>query len=232
MYVCFDPNTPNLVQYRLNVAFPVKLTNALAIANEAELSKHWNSFLVDTPKVLSRTGSTRMVVESRIALLMGFIKNESLDEVVRYVDEEAGIVAESLCTVEESSPMYFKPRAGFKRTDASVKSLWIACGPDHSQLIQTGCLALPFNCTKSMLTTIASLVGKYLLAGLVKNAMRTVEPGNPWEATLKEDSHGFYRRLDRCVQSSASLKRCPKVGKPVSCEPTEIASFFERYQLP
>merc|ERR1711865_951105 len=60
--VCFDSKTPNLVQYRLNVGFPVKLTNALAIASEVELSKHWNAFLVDTPQVLSRTGSTRMIV--------------------------------------------------------------------------------------------------------------------------------------------------------------------------
>jgi len=230
LHVCFDSKNPYCLQYRLHVGFPVKLTNALAIASEVELSSHWNSFLVGPPQVLSRKGCTRMVVASQISVMLGCIKNESLDEIRRYVDEEAGIVAESMCTLGEDSPLYYKPKGGFKRADCTIKSLWVACGPEHTTLMQHGCLKLPFQCTKTMLTTLAGLVGKYLLAGLVRNALRTVEPGNPWEDVLSKDPHGFYRQLDRCVLSEASQSRCPSSGL-VSSSSSEISSLLDRRQL-
>jgi len=199
MHVLFDPQKPHEVQYRLHVGFPVKLTNALAIASEVELSSHWNSFLVDTPVVLARTGGTRMVVKSQISVMLGFIKNDSLDEIRRYIDEEGGIVYESMSSLDENHPLYTKPRRGFKRTETHVKSLWVACGPDHTMLLQNGRLTLPFQCTKTLLTSLAGLVGKLILAGLVKNALRTVEPGNPWEEALAKEHPGPPRSLQVAV---------------------------------
>jgi hypothetical protein len=230
LHVFVDSKTPSVLQYRLHVGFPVKLTNALAVAAEVELSTNWNSFLVGVPEVLSRTGCTRYVAKSQISLMGGFIKIESLDEIRRYIDEEAGIVTESLESVEADHPMYCKPSRGYKRAQTCVKSVWVACGSTDTMLLQAGKLTMPFACTKSMVSMLAGLVAKHILAGLVKQCMRTKAPGNPWEDALRKDTFGFYARLDRCAQSSASQSRRPTADH-VTCSTEDIASFVERCQL-
>lgn len=228
--MCFDPAEPYLVQYRLNLVFPVKLTNAFAIGNEIELAPLWNSFLTDTPEVLSRTKSMYMVVSSKLSALGGMVKNESLDEIRRYIDEDAGIVVESISTVDEKHPLHRKPSRGYKRTNNTIRSVWAACGPEHSVFRSVGSLALPFQSSKRMLTTLAGLVGKYVLAGLIRNAMRSLEPGSPWENALVKDTNGFYARLDRCVSSEASERRRPLSGS-VSCDMDELCALLERNHL-
>lgn len=228
--MCFDPAEPYLVQYRLNLVFPVKLTNAFAIGNEIELAPLWNSFLTDTPEVLSRTKSMYMVVSSKLSALGGMVKNESLDEIRRYIDEDAGIVVESISTVDEKHPLHRKPSRGYKRTDNTIRSVWAACGPEHSVFRSVGSLALPFQSSKRMLTTLGGLVGKYVLAGLIRNAMRSLEPGSPWENALVKDTNGFYARLDRCVRSEASERRRPLSGS-VSCDMDELCALLERNHL-
>lgn len=227
---CFDPKSPYALKYRVHLVFPVKLTNALAISGEIELSEHWNSFLVRQPEVLKRTKSTRMTVCSQTSAMMGMLKNESLDEIFRYIDEDAGIVVESMSSVQEDNPLYFKPSRGYKRTEAYIKSVWMACGPDHTLLRQTGTLTMPFPLTKTLLSTLSGLIGKYILGGLVKNANKSLEPGNPWEDAISKDVNDFYRRLNNCVESQPSRRRVPRGGR-VSFDASEIASCAHRYQV-
>jgi len=231
MAACLDPNNPYALQYRLEMVLPVKLANALAITSEIELTSHWNSFLVSDPTVVSRTKGTSMTVRAQTSAMMGLIKNESLDEIHRYIDEEAGIVAEHMCSVQEGNPLYSKPSRGFKRTQTKIESLWVACGPHHTLLRQTGTLELPFKLTKYLLQSLTGLVAKYILSGLIKTSNRSLEPGNPWEEAMAKDANDFYRRLDRCSQSEASQRRRPISGR-VSCDASELSSFLNRHQLP
>jgi len=106
-----------------------------------------------------------MVVSSRLSALGGMVKNESLDEIRRYIDEDAGIVVESISTVDDKHPLHRKPSRGYKRTDNTIRSVWAACGPEHSVFRSVGSLALPFQSSKRMLTTLGGLVGKYVLDG-------------------------------------------------------------------
>lgn len=227
---CFDSQNPYALQYRLQMVFPVNLKNALAVTSEIELQSHWNSFLVGPPTVLQRTKGMRMIVTSQCSALMGMIRNEALDDITRYVDEEAGLVAEHLCSVQENSPMYSQPSHGFKRTQTHIQNVWVACGSDHTILRQNGKLTSPIPLTKTLLNTIAGLVGKYILSGLIRNANRSLEPGNPWEEAMKQDVNDFYCRLDRCVQSTASQKRCHTAGH-VSCDASELSALLDRHKL-
>jgi len=227
---CFDPSNPYTLQYRLDMVFPVNLKNALAITSEVELQSNWNAFLVAPPKVLKRTKGTHLTVSSQASAMMGMIKNENLDDIFRYIDEDAGIVVEHIRSVQENSPMYSKPSRGFKSTDNNIQNLWVACGSDHTILRQTATLGLPIPLTKTLLSTIAGLVGKYILSGLIRTANRSLEPGNLWEEAMEQDVHDFYRRLDRCVQSEASQKRCGISGG-VGCDVSELSSLLDRHKL-
>jgi hypothetical protein len=227
--VSFDDDKPSQIHYRTCLDLPVKLTNAMAIGNEMELMKLWNPYLVEAPGLVCRNGGFKMIVASKISLLAGMLKNEALDDVRRYVDEEAGIVSERICSVAEGHPMYRAPSRGYKRTETSVKSVWIACGSQRTKFLQVGQLDLPISMNRRLIRSLGSLAGKYVMDSFCKTATQSTKSGSPWEDALANDIHGFYARLDRCVQSEASKKR--EAAGPATCNSSDVASVFERLQL-
>eukprot|EP00435_Cladocopium_sp_Y103_P019940 s2443_g4.t2 len=99
------------------------------------------------------------------------------------------------------------PIKGFKRAENDVKSIWAACGPEKTLLLQAGTVQLPIPVTKWLATSIGGLVGRHLISNMVKTAQRSTQPGNPWDKAMAEDSFGIYSKLYQCAQSPASLAR-------------------------
>jgi hypothetical protein len=116
-------------------------------------------------------------------------------------------MAECIDTVAEGHPQYKAPQRGYQRAVSGLKTVWVACGPHASTLILTGSVQLPFRISKRFATACGSFIGKHVVSGLVKNALRTTQPGNPWAQALEQDKFGLYSRLCACAASESSLAR-------------------------
>mmetsp|Transcript_1175 Transcript_1175/g.3118 ORF Transcript_1175/g.3118 Transcript_1175/m.3118 type:complete len:478 (+) Transcript_1175:69-1502(+) len=226
---CIDKKDATVLHYCVTVSIPARLTNALALGNELDLLTKWNSLITGVPSTIGRRTAHYAIVNYQMAFLAGMYKFDVLNEVRRFSDIEGGYLAEYIESADSTHPCYKQPGSGFKRPKTELKNLWVACGEQHSLLIQVGKVKLPFTATTWLATTIGGLAGRFIVDGLINNSKRTTEPGNPWEGALRQDEHGLYRRLEECVRSEASCFRAPKNGEqPAALKEAELAALLNR----
>jgi len=222
-----DPKDPSCLQYRVRAMIPASLTHAMAVANEVQFMPKWNNLIVGEPKVLGRRTAHYMVLNYQMSFVAGMYKVDVLSEIRRFTDIEGGFLAEYIESVPEGHPSYINPPSGFKRPKTKIKNVWIACGPQHTVLLQFGALNLPFNATKWLASTVGGLAGRFVIGGLVKNSSQASTPGNIWEEPLQSDRTGLYRRLTECQEARASDARSPAKGVSMKAE-FDLAPFFRR----
>jgi len=209
----------------LRVSFPAKLANVFAVAFESELAPLWNGLLVRAPEKVKNRRALYSIHNSQVSLLGGMFKCDSLDEMRRFVDIEAGMLVENMTPVKKGHPDYREPAKGFKRTHTKLKNIWIACGPDRTVLLQAGSVEMPFQLSKWLVSTVGGIAGRQVLGTLVRDALRSTKPNNPWEKALSKDCFGVYAQLDQCVNSPASLKRA------TSSQDLQMGEFFAQRVL-
>jgi len=208
-----DKVDSTVFHYRVKVMIPVRLTNVMALANEIDLLPLWNKLLTGIPAAIGRRTGHYIMLQYQMAFAGGMYKFDILNEVRRFSDVEGGFLAEFIESADSAHPCYRKPSAGFKRPKTQLKNVWLACGEQHSLLLQVGKVKLPFTVSRWIASTIGGLAGRFVVDGLVKNSLRTLDPNNPWEKALREDVFGFYQRVEECVMSAASSSRAPKFGE-------------------
>jgi hypothetical protein len=225
---CYDKNDSYTLYYRVRVHIPAKMTNVLAVANESQLLQEWNALVTKPPEVLGEKKALHFVLNYQMSVLHGMYKVDLLNEVRRYVDPRGGFLAEYIKSVPADHERFKEPMSGYKRPDTELKNIWVACGEENTVLIQAGTLRLPFSLGQWVVTSLGSVAGKFIVGGLVKNSLRSCEPGNPWEQALKEDSTGFYARLTECLLADSS---CTRRESPKSVGPSELAPYFHKHGI-
>mgnify|MGYP002803572540 FL=1 len=222
----FDRHNPRVFHYHLRMIFPFQLAHVFSVAFEEELSTEWNSMLLKIPELIENEQGLHTVTSSQASAMLGLLKLDFLDRTQRFIDVEGGMLVEYIKTVEEGYDCYRPPVKGFKRAENDVKSIWAACGPEKTLLLQAGTVQLPIPVTKWLATSIGGLVGRHLISNMVKTAQRATQPGNPWDKAMAEDSFGIYSKLHQCAQSAASLER----SRDPECHlsNTDFQRFFNR----
>eukprot|EP00913_Durusdinium_trenchii_P020620 g19366.t1 len=71
-----------------------------------------------------------------------------------------------LVGADEGYDCHRPPTKGFKRAENDVKSIWAACGPDKTLLLQAGTVQLPIPVTKWLAISIGGLVGRHLVSNM------------------------------------------------------------------
>eukprot|EP00415_Alexandrium_ostenfeldii_P003620 UN3620 len=161
-----DPSDKRKLFYKVYAQIPTSLVNVMAIANEVQLLKEWNSLVVAPPEVIGRRTAHYMILNYRMSILGGMQKLDILNEIRRFTDAEGGFFAEHIETVPEGHPAHRDPASGYKRPRQLVKNLWVACGPSHTVLIQVGKLDLPISLTQWWATKIGGIAGRALVGSL------------------------------------------------------------------
>jgi len=202
------------IRYRCCVNIPAKLTQVMAVANEVQFMRKWNPLLAGDPQVLGLRTACHFILNYCMSALGGLYRVEVLNEIQRFCDAEAGLLAEHVKSLPPDHPNYREPSPGYKPAQTELKNLWVACGDQNTMLIQVGQMQLPFKLTKSIVVRIGQLAGSRLIGGLVQNSLQATLPGNIWESSIRDDVLGFYSRLDCCVQSQASQCRAPTTDAP------------------
>jgi len=223
IYGCIDKDNNKCLHYRVTVHIPTSLTNVMAIGNEVELLPTWNTLVINEPSVIGRRTAHYMVLNYQMSILGGMYKVDILNEIRRFSDPEGGYLAEYIESAGNDHPCYKPTLNGYKRPDTKLQNIWIACGPKQTTLVQVGKVVLPFTATKWLASTVGSLAGRFIVGGLVKNSMRSAEPGNPWEERLAQDVYGLYERMSECVNGAGSGARS---RRKTSMSATEMNEFF------
>jgi len=223
-----DPADKRKLLYKVYAQIPTTLANVMAVANEVDLLPEWNQLVTGTPEVVGRRTAHYMVLNYQMSILGGMQKLDILNEIRRFTDTDGGFLAEYIESVPEGHPAYKPPAPGFKRPKTLLKNVWVACGPNHTVLIQSGKLELPVTVSQWWATKIGGIAGRLLIGGLVKNSLRSTEPNNPWEGLLGTDSLGLYGRLEECINSKASCHRTPKPSTPDQVEEFDLNPWFNR----
>jgi hypothetical protein len=223
-----DPDDSTVVHYAVRCEIPSSITNVLAVANEIHLMPKWNSLVVGEPLVIGRRTAHYFVLNYQMSALGGMYKVETLNEIRRFSDQAGGYMVEYVTSVAPDHPSYKEPKKGFKRMQTLLKNVFIACGPEHTVLLQRGKLKLPFSATKWVAKTIGGVAGKFIVGGLVANSAMAAKPGNDWEAPIKEDKYGLYYRLSELIAGEQSVKRDPKNSEDGKIAAYDVASFFNK----
>lgn len=212
IHACFDAKDSTLVHYRVRAQINAPLSSAMAVGNEVQLMQNWNKLCESEPKTFGNRTAHHMVLNYQMSALAGFYKLDILNEIRRFTDPEGGFLAEYVASVDKGHPCYREPSRGYSRPQTELQSVWSACGPEHTMLIQAGKVKLPFSIGKWLGSKLGGLAGKFLVGGFVQNALRAAEPNSPWQPLLQADALGLYARLKRCEKSARSQSRQPKPG--------------------
>lgn len=221
-----SPEDASVVHYIVRAEIPTNLTSVMAVANEIQLMNKWNSLVVNTPKTIGDRTAHRLLLNYQISALGGMYKVDVLNEIRRFSDPNAGYIVEYINSLPEDHPTYTKPEKGFKRVQTLLQNVVLACGPTHCLLIQVGRLKLPFNCPMWLAKAFGQLGGKFMVGGLVQNAVKAAAPGSPWETLIKDDSFGLYARLQQCVESEESKRRDPGSSKDARIGNIDLSQLF------
>lgn len=208
-----DKSDSSIFHYKVQIRIPASLTKVLAIANEIDMMPQWNKLVVGIPETRGVRTAHYMVLHYQMSMLGGLYKIDMLNEIRRYSDLKAGILAEFIRSAGNDHPAYRVPMSGFRRPQMELKNIWMACGRNSSVLIQVGRMKLPFTATKWLASTIGSVAGRFIVNGFLKNSMRANESGNPWESRLLADPLGFYARIALLVESEDSKQRESNEGE-------------------
>jgi len=232
MHACYDKNDQYTVYYRLQAQIDAPLRDVMAVANEVQLMQNWNKLVEKEPETMGRRTAHYMVLNYQMSALGGMYKVDILSEVRRFSDIDGGFLAEHCRSVDETHPSYRQPAKGYKRPESEVSNVWVACGPDHTMLMQVGKLKLPFQIGRWAASALGSVAGKFVIGGLVQNSLRSSESDSPWQALLKADKLGLYERLRECAESKASMERRPagdSASSPggVECTPSAKIDKFD-----
>jgi len=220
-----DKDDPCLIHYKANISIATSLTNVMAVANEVQFMREWNSLVTKEPRRIGRFTAHYLVLGYQLSLLGGLYKLDVLNEIRRFTDIDGGFLVEYIVSADKTHPCYQEPEKGYKRPQNELKNVWVACGKEHTVLIQMGKVKLPVKASQWLLSAVGKLAGSAVVSSLVKNSLRASEPGSPWEAPLKADTSGFYTRLRTCEASAASLDRTPRPGEaPV----VNLDGYFDR----
>lgn len=224
----FDAQDSTLVHYRVRAQINAPLSSAMAVANEVQLMQNWNKLCESEPKTLGNRTAHYMVLNYQMSALAGLYKLDILNEIRRFTDPEGGFMAEYVASVNKGHPCYNEPSRGYSRPQTELQSVWSACGPEHTLLIQAGKLKLPFSIGKWLGSKLGGIAGKFLVGGLVQNALRAAEPNSPWQPMLQADTLGLYASLKRCEKSAPSQSRQPKPGEDgVKIAPFDLLDHFQ-----
>mmetsp|Transcript_34715 Transcript_34715/g.77918 ORF Transcript_34715/g.77918 Transcript_34715/m.77918 type:complete len:443 (+) Transcript_34715:76-1404(+) len=207
-----DKDDPCLIHYKAYISISTSLTNVMAVANEVQLMREWNALVTKEPRRIGRYTAHYLVLAYQLSLLGGLYKLDVLNEIRRFTDIDGGFLVEYILSADKTHPCYQEAEKGYKRPQNELKNVWVACGKQHTVLIQMGKVKLPFKASPWLLSAVGKLAGSSVVSSLVKNSLRSSEPGSPWEAPLKEDVSGFYARLRTCEVSAASHGRTPVAG--------------------
>mmetsp|Transcript_117962 Transcript_117962/g.338318 ORF Transcript_117962/g.338318 Transcript_117962/m.338318 type:complete len:476 (+) Transcript_117962:133-1560(+) len=224
-----DPQDSTCLYYKARVKIPTPLTVAMVVANEVDMMPEWNKLVSAPPRLLGRRTAHYMCLNYQMSAA-GIFKLDLLNEVRRFTDADNGILVEYVRSVDSSRhPCYRPPMRGFKRGKTELKNVWVACGPHDSVFIQVGKLNLPFSASRWFASAVGSVAGRFLVGGLVKNAQRAQEPGNPWDARLLEDATGVHARMRELMRCEASKARSPvEAGGSPNFREEDLAPLFLR----
>lgn len=224
-----DPQDSRTVFYRVIAEIPTSLRNVMAVAHELELFTSWNQLIQREPDVIGRRTAHYVVLNYQISAVGGMYKADVLNEIRRFSDTNGGLLAEYICSVPGDHPSYRDPAKGYKRMQTILKNIVVACGNNHTVLIQAGKLKLPFSISQWQAKIIGQVAGKFVVGGLVSNSLRAEAANNPWEKLVKEDKYGIYQRLDACTACEASQKRAPQ-DKEKGLTKAEMAKITEEIE--
>jgi hypothetical protein len=222
-----DAEDPSVLHYAVRTEIPTSISNVMAVANEVQFMQQWNSLVAKEPEIVGRRTAHYLVLNYQISAVGGMYKVDVLNEIRRFSDVEGGYLVEYVTSVPKDHPSYREPQKGFKRMQTLIKNVMLACGPDYTVLLQIGKLKLPFSATKWLAKTLGGVAGKFIIGGLVTNALKAGTPGNPWETAIREDKQGLYHRLNECIQSRESEKRDPAKSSNGKVPDVNLARFFD-----
>lgn len=222
-----DADDPCVLHYCVHCEIPASLTQVMAVANEIQLMPTWNSLVTKVPEIIGNRTAHYMVINYQMSALMGMYKVDALNEIRRFSDADGGFLVEYATSVAEDHPSYQEPLPGYKRMQTLIKNVFVACGPESTVLIQRGRIKLGTPLSKWVAKKIGGVAGSFIVGGLVTNSQQACKPGNPWEALMKEDTHGLYGRLDELVNSEASQRRNPKT-KDRRAAAWDVEGFFNK----
>lgn len=204
---CMFASSEPKVWYRLHIALPASMPRAAAISCELHLLPSWNPGLSKTPVRVGEHSAFSAVIGYSSSWYGGLYKVDILSEVQRFVDSEAGFMAEATTPVAEGHSSYIPPAKGHARLDSSFKRLWIAVGSSETVVIQAGSVELPFAANRSLISLMAQTTGRRMFSRIRQAAARAMKPGSPWEPAIEADSQGLYEVLGRCASSEGSRQR-------------------------
>lgn len=221
----FDPSDRQLLRYRIRCPIAGRISSAVAIFKEQDLLSHWNPSL-RAPEVFGKeTPHYVPALRYQTSLFRGLLKLDVLSEVWRFVDHEAGFIAESSVPLTRDSQYYLEPAAGHRRPMEQQRRAWVAIGEDACLLVQAGSVRLPAGIGRRLITLLVSYLVGHLLQLVRKSTLRAATPGSPWEPRLKEDKEGLYCALDRLAASELSKQRAIEGREP---RHVDVASLFAR----
>lgn len=223
----FNDENPLLVQYRVSAQVNAPLSSAYAVANEEKLMSIWNKLTEGSPQILGTRTSHYKVVNYQMSAMAGLYKVDFLNEIRRFIDPESGCLIELVANIEKGHPLYVEPKRGYNRPETKFQTVWSACGQGHTVLVQTGNLKLPFSVGKWLGTKLGAIAGKYMVEGLVRNSLLSIEPNSPWQSYLEADTHGLYALLKNCESSTLSMDRQPKAGHEGLIQPFDLSGHFQ-----
>eukprot|EP00930_Biecheleria_cincta_P014032 TRINITY_DN12234_c0_g1_i1.p1 TRINITY_DN12234_c0_g1~~TRINITY_DN12234_c0_g1_i1.p1 ORF type:complete len:515 (+),score=85.94 TRINITY_DN12234_c0_g1_i1:52-1596(+) len=224
----FNEVNPLLVEYRVSAQVNAPLSSAYAVANEEQLMSIWNNLVEGTPRILGTRTSHYKVVNYQMSAMAGLYKVDFLNEIRRFIDPESGCLIELVGNIEKGHPLYVEPRKGYNRPVTKFQTVWSACGKGRTVLVQTGNLKLPFSVGKWLGTKLGGIAGKYMVEGLVRNSLLSIEPNSPWQSYLETDTHGLYALLQGCESGKLSQERQPKPGNEgLKIEPFDLSDHFQ-----
>jgi len=221
-----DEDDSTVLHYCVRCEIPASLKEVMAVANEIELMPKWNTLVTKVPEVIGRRTAHYMVLNYQISALGGLYKVDALNEIRRFSDQSGGFLVEYVTSVAPDHPSYKEPLAGYKRMQTLLKNVFVACGPDHTVLLQRGRLKLPFSVSKWVAKTIGGAAGKFIIGGLVNNSLQARRPGNAWEKLIEEDKFGLYDRLEELIWCDESEARNPSESKDGKVADYNLENFF------
>lgn len=219
------------LRYRAHVPLAAGLPAAFAVSNELDLFPRWNPVIASAPEVRGdRTACHLAAVTYQVAFAAGLYRLDFQQEVQRYIDPEAGFVAESASPVPAEHRAYQKPQTGHSRPEGESQRVWLAIGRSACILVQAGSVRLPFHVNARVAKMLVSWVARRLVLALQAAAGRASQPGSHWEAAMKSDPEGLYTRLSRVADSEGSRQRAAEVGS-LGGRSKDLARLFGRHGL-
>mmetsp|Transcript_43210 Transcript_43210/g.109923 ORF Transcript_43210/g.109923 Transcript_43210/m.109923 type:complete len:614 (+) Transcript_43210:52-1893(+) len=221
--------------YRARVKLPVSLACAVAVTNELDLLPTWDPLVSSPPEVVGTRTAHRMTMRYQMNLLRGFRRFDVLSEVRRFIDRDAGFLAEAADGVPEGDPNWSAPSRGLARPPGlKTRRLWLAFGKEACVLVEVGAMGLQPRMGERLLRPFAAALLRRRALAMRNAAVSAAVADSTWEARRQSDADGLYAQLEEAARSKGSRQRSDNKSKGadesavVIAAPSNLAGLFAR----